>query len=285
MASMQLDRNYHMSKKELFPSDINDGTILYATDENYLYLDFQGERRIINEKPYWDILEEPNDWEEVVNNNNYYNDYYVGMTKSIYLDKFGTHTAVLAATDTDEKADGSGTARMTWIIDIIYMDSMNDYESSDWSTCKLRSKLNSDEILSMFPKSLQQNIVEVKKTYSTQSYTYADGMSELITNTCNDRLWIPSVREVFEEGYVAKYGSDSYNAFSMEDSGPTYTYLFNTDRSRRMFYGDDFYPREWFLRSYLLNNGRYCYRTVSTGGTFDYSQCTATNGIVVGFCI
>ena len=199
-----------------------------------------------------------NQWEEVVNNKTTYaTDYQIGKTCPIVYQNT-IYNMELIAFDTDDKADGSGKARMTWIctstITTYYMKS-NDLDNKSWVDSDLRTWLRNGDVWDCLPQILKDNIVEVNKTYYDNR--------EKKTKTSTETIWIPSVREIFGPSYEPIY----------EDSGIDYTNTFVHNNNRNYY---------WLRTSEINDIIRYKY--VSTGTLYS-QRANSYCGIVPCFCI
>ena len=209
-------------------------------------------------------------WEEIiasVKDGTYSDTYKIGDTKELDLGEEGVIEMELVAFDTDELADGSGKAAMTWIAkDLLKTEhAMNEELTSEggWPASDLRAWMQ-DGILPLFPEEVRSNIREVTK----YSYSYSD--NETITSS--DKIWIPGRREVFGE------------EVSQELDGPEYLSTFPDDAARKKQHTDASEPSCWWLRSAAGNyDGRFDF--VDTDGTGLYvTDAWAEYGVVVGFC-
>ena len=91
----------------------------------------------------------------------------------------------IVAFDTDNKADGSGKAKITWISRGI-LPTLHSYGSStSWETSDMRSYID-ETIKPLIPSDVRNNLVPVSKLSKTGSGTV----------TTTDTVWIPSFKEV-----------------------------------------------------------------------------------------
>ena len=205
-------------------------------------------------------------WEEIVasgEDGTYLSKYRIGDTKELDLGEEGVIEMELVAFDTDELADGSGTAHMTWIakdlLNSVHVMNGEETATGGWPASDMRAWLQ-DSILPLFPDPVQSSIKEVKK----YSYT-AEG-----TVSSSDMLWLPSRREVL--------GADDI----YESRGPEYTEVFSDDTSRIRQRGGQ--ARIWWLRSaYASGTSSFCSINHSGGAHWTYAKYGT--GVCVGFCI
>lgn len=104
-------------------------------------------------------------------------------------------TLVVAGFNKETKSDGSGTTGITIIAKTPLCKSVLHQQTSGytykWSTCNVRKKMNST-VLSSFPEVLQSAIKSVNKT----TRIYIDGSTTNKTETTEDKVWLPSCREM-----------------------------------------------------------------------------------------
>jgi len=205
-------------------------------------------------------------WEQIFaaeTDGTYTGKYHVGDTKTLTMGNKVVYMQV-AAIDGDNLADGSGKAKITWIAKHIYdthvilTPPFNDDKS--WANSTMRSYLISD-VFTAIPAVVQNNIKEVVKTY------YDNNSSS--TKTSNDRIWIPSYREVM-------LGTDR------EDSGVQYSALFPDKSSRIKYDAASGTAGIWWLRTEHPGISYYEH-VLSTGGS-GYESVGAAQGVVFGFC-
>ena len=274
--------------------EVDNGKILFETDTHALYADHNNQRirynppadwnetnesspSFIANKPdllaYWNILKEPDPWEEIINNVNYATDYQIGKLVDLDFGEYGIHPMELVAMDADDKADGFGKAKMTWISkDIITIRNMNEQwdKSGGWENSDLRSWLI-EEVINDIPQLVANNIIQVNKTY-------LDGND---TKTCTDNIWIPSCNEVFH--------TDSYYGNKYENSGCKYDEAFpfvehpetqSVDYSSqaRLYNGNECI---WWTRT----KKSHLYTCISSHGGGEDKYAYDELGIVIGFCL
>ena len=209
-------------------------------------------------------------WEEIiasVNDGTYSGKYKIGDTKELDLGEEGVIMMELVAFDTDELADGSGKAAMTWIakdlLNTVHVMNAELTSEGGWPASDLRAWMQ-ESVLPLFPEEVSSNIKEVMK----YSYSYSDSQ----TISSSDKIWIPGRKEVFGE------------EVSQELEGPEYLNVFPDDASRIRKHIDASEPICWWIRS-AAGNYDANFDFVDTEGTGTYvSDAWAEYGVVVGFC-
>ena len=237
-------------------------------------------------------------WEEIiasVNDGTYNEKYRIGDTKELDLGTEGIVEMQIAALDTDELADGSGTAAITWISkqvlntehcmnsSLITSDSADPLDFSKfvqgtgnvggWEYSEMRAWLK-EEIKPLMPSDVQNAIKPViKNTFSIDT--------ELKTSTVKstEDIWIPSVREVI--GFPSDF----------ENEGPLYVELFGNDYDRVKKKSGASDASVWWLRS-ITHAGSIAsisFATVNEDGSgkllTDYPSVETPAGVVLGFCM
>lgn len=142
------------------------------------------------------------DWSTILANENYATDYSIGDTKYLDLGTEGKQLMKIVAFDTDDRADGTGKAGITWISKYL-LDTPQKINGTDktvdgetgrgiggWEHCDLRSYLK-NTIKPSMPSSVQNGIVSATKVQSV----YKGGTKVVDGQTTTDDVWIPSVYE------------------------------------------------------------------------------------------
>ena len=211
-------------------------------------------------------------WEEIIaagEDGTYAEKYHIGDTKELDLGEEGVIRMKLVALDTDELADGTGKAHMTWIAkDLLNSDHcMNEERTSEggWPDSDMRAWLR-EIILPLFPENIRSNIKEVTK----YSYSFIDKG----TISSNDSIWIPSTREVFEINNLWIGGG-------YEESGAKYSSVFYKQKARKKYKISKTSISWWWLRSVFGNSS---FDHVSTDGSFDCNYANYDGGVAIGFC-
>ena len=215
-------------------------------------------------------------WETILSNEangTYSTKYSIGDTKQIDLGTYGKHFFEIIAFDTDDKADGSGKAKITWLSKTLIttykmnsasktVDGITSYTAGGWEYSDMRAWLKSD-VKPLLPEVVRNAIVPVTKV----SCTYT---TELIKDgqTTTDDVWIPGGREIF-------------NNTNYETTGAVYNTRFasNPDRIKYNSAGSASY---WWLRSAISVNN---FRCVHSSGSEYGNGANNQNGVALGFCI
>lgn len=219
-------------------------------------------------------------WEEIIaagEDGTYIDKYQIGDTKELDLGEEGVIETELVAFDTDELADGSGKAHMTWVARNLLNSehAMNENNSCNggWPDSDMRYWLH-DSILSKFPEALRTNIKEVTKYSMLNTYS---NESETIKST--DKIWIPSLMEI----------SDPYDKplyYSQADP-------FDMDRIYCRTHLDEASDAEceWWVRDIRSEEKPYFYVTRKyydkngyAGWGTKMDEASEKKGVVIGFC-
>lgn len=200
--------------------------------------------------------------------------YDVGDFKTIDLGTEGKIRMQVAAKNADALASGSGNAAYTWVA----MDLLNTSHRMNpslsgttegtgaiggWGKSEMRTYL-STTIWALIPAELQAVIKEVKK----YSCIYDTSSTKVANDETSDKLWIPSVHEVF-------------NDTTYESQGPSYTgiFTFNSDRIRYKPGASSAY--DWWERS---AHSPFGFRGVYNNGTDGGISANGSSGVLLGFC-
>ena len=200
--------------------------------------------------------------------------YAVGDTKFIDLGTEGKVYAQIAGFGLDDLASG-GKAKVTFVTKgaLATNRRMNPANESGaqgtganggWEYSEMRTYLNST-VFALLPSELQSAIKSVTK-YS--DYIVPGELTITHDQETQDKLWLPSAREVF--------GDSSY-----EQTGPTYTTLFSSP-AKRIKYSQSGSSGSWWLRSAYSTS---YFRDVSSGGGDGSGNALSTYYVVLGFCI
>lgn len=184
----------------------------------------------------------------------------LGDTKTFTTTDGKTIVMEIVAFNADTKADGTGTAGITWISkDFLAQNSMNATTTNlgGWLDSEMRSWLQND-VYSTLPNDIQNVITGVNKTY----YDFKTDS----TLTCEDTIWLPSAREIF--------GGSDY-----ENSGVDYTNHFTDELTRKKG------GLPWWLRSAAGSyDGDNSFSYVNGNGYAALNWSNAKYGVVLGFC-
>lgn len=228
----------------------------------------------ISEYPKTDFCSITDTWAQIAaaeSDGTYNTKYSVGDTKSFTIDG-DTYIAQIAAFDADALANGTGNAKITWLLykkhlaDTQKMNTSNT-TTGGWASCALRAYLR-DTIYPSIQSEVRGMIKEVTKTY----YDYASTS----TLSTTDTVWIPSLREV---------NGTSSGSYVIESSGPIYSGLFPTNgngsQTARVKYNASGSANLWWLRSAYSATYFDC---VNGNGNISNYSATYTYGVVLGFC-
>ena len=211
-------------------------------------------------------------WEGVayhIDNGTYKDVYSVGDAIPLDLGSEGVINMQVAAFDTDDLADGSGKAPMTFIAKELLETSkrMNPARAGTsgaytegtgaiggWEKCEMRTYLN-DTVKPMIPDNAAALIKAVTKTQTAYDTT---GTS--FTQTTEDKVWIPAETDALWNNVLAT-GADRVKT---KVSKPTSSYT-------------------WWTRKADGSSG---YRNVSyNAGTVGYSNAKDVAAICLCFCV
>lgn len=232
-------------------------------------------------------------WEEIFDAtyHRYYRDYYrIGDTKLLDLGPAGKVRMQIVAFDTDERADGTGKAPITWLsVDLLRGRWAMNYRArrvefggetmydsgtgsvGGWSGSLLRGSLNED-MHSRYgrrplrlPEKLKKHIVKVKKSQTawrlSVNFFNERKMTEFEQKS-EELLWIPSYDEVVTRKgvYAAACGDESARVKRTAGSGVA---------------------RGWWLR-----DAADCeqYYGMTAAGEVCTVQTNELRGVCLGFC-
>ena len=215
-------------------------------------------------------------WSQIIaniGNGTYSTKYQVGDTKKIDLGTEGEVIMTIVGIDTDDLADNSGKAPITWISkQLLKTDHrMNRAKQSGtsgtgtlggWEACEMRRYLI-NTIKPLLPSEVRNALKTVKK-YSSIYNTSETAVNNVVSN---DDIWIPSAYEV--------------NFSDCETSGVTYSSAFPDNASRIKHKVGDSAAR-WWLRSASYV---YYFRVVTTDGSASNYGVSYSSGVAVGFVI
>lgn len=217
------------------------------------------------------------DWDGIIaaiNDGTYKTKYSVGDTMSLDLGSEGFIAVKIAAFDTDARADGNGTAEITWIAEQLLTTEhrMNPAKEDGvegtgslggWEKCEMRSYL-ANTIMPLMPSNVAAAIKPVTK------YTKTYNASESTVNNVEsaDKLWTPSAREVNITGY--------------ETTGPLYSSVFADNESRKKKSISSGYDSMWFLRTVSTTTRNFS--CINSSGSETYSSAGSARGVCIGFC-
>lgn len=175
----------------------------------------------------------------------------------------------IVAFNADDKADGSGKAKITWISKTLLKTKhrMNPQNNGNlgtgtiggWDKSEMKSYLL-NTIAPLVPSNVRSGVVSVKK-YSRIFNTSGSPVNDVETN---ETFWIPSRQEIF--GAV----------INAETQGLFYSVAFsdNTSRSKSASY--------WWIRTAFSSD--MFYNVKADGSDTIKSYAFNSNGIALGFC-
>lgn len=220
-------------------------------------------------------------WDDIVasTKDGTYKNFAIGATKKLDLGSEGVIKMQIVGIDKDELADGTGHVSLSFIgFELLKtLHRMNPAEVGmvgtgaigGWGNCEMRTYLLST-IYSLIPESVRNEIKAVKK-YTRILNNQKVEVNNVVTS---DKLWIPSVREV--------YGPDA----GAETEGCHYQEVFSDIGSRLKSVVGEESAELWWLRTAQLRPSAYNrFNNVHTDGQFYNNGCTNTFGIALGFCI
>ena len=216
-------------------------------------------------------------WSEIitnVSNGTYSTKYHIGDTKKIDLNTEGEVIMTIVGIDTDDLADNSGKAPITWISKQLLKTShrMNPMEQDGtsgtgtlggWEKTEMRSYLK-ETVKPLIPETVRNAIKPVKK-YSRIYNVSGSAVNDVLTT---EDVWIPSYKELFGSG--------------LETLGPTYLTAFPDDASRIKRKAGDSAAWWWWLRS---ANYTYTFNYVRANGSYSNTYINETGGVALGFCL
>lgn len=212
-------------------------------------------------------------WATILANESPSTSYSIGDTKMLDLGTEGKHLMEIVAFDEDDKADGTGKAKITWISkDLLNtthvmnatqktVDGETAYTAGGWLHSDMREYLK-NTIKPLIPAEVRNGIVEVTKVQSI----YTNGAKVINGQTTVDDVWIPSNHEV---GLGTSY----------ETTGAVYSSKF-TDANSRIKKRSGSAGR-WWLRS---ANNASSFGNVNSSGRDGNYYAVSTYGVALGFC-
>lgn len=211
-------------------------------------------------------------WEQVfasIDAGTYATDYAIGDTVPLDLGTEGVINMQIAAFDTDDLADGSGKAPITWVAkELLNTDKrMNPRreENDDgtykegtgsiggWEKTEMRAYLKGT-IKPLMPEVVRNSIKEVTKTHSAYNTAGTE-----FTQTSIDDVWLPDGVEM-----RGKYHS------MFPDVSSRIKYKVGAEKAH-----------SWRLRSAY---NVWHFETLSVDGSDSFSYCQDPDGVAIGFC-
>lgn len=169
----------------------------------------------------------------------------------------------IVAFNADTKADGTGTAGITWVSKSIvarHFINLDVTKAGGGKECEMRTWLQND-----FYNTIPENITNIIESVDK---TYWDYETET-TLVYIDNVWIPSYRELL--------GSSTY-----EDSGATYSSYYSQFPSYKKYHnGKESY---WWMRSARRDDLRGFNQISNMGYISSVYTKSSSIGVVPGFC-
>lgn len=192
----------------------------------------------------------------------------IGDTVPLDLGDEGVVNMQIIAFDTDDLADGSGKAPITWLSKELLASNrqMNPERSGGttgtggiggWENCSMRTYL-SGTLKPNIPELVRNAIKEVSKTHQSSNMYGA-----LATQTTTDAVWIPSQDEMYGESslYFGMFQDTSSLRIKMKSGDTTGAY--------------------WYLRDSANSNSFQC---VAVSGSIITAYAYTKYGVALGFC-
>ena len=220
-------------------------------------------------------------WEDLyarIADGTYATAYSVGEILPLDLGTEGVVNAQIVAFNADNKADGSGKAKVSFISQYLLNTSIiwnpnrtpstSPYDEGTgpiggWPASEIREYVRST-ILPLLPAYVSNRIVEVTK----YSRSYTTTATNVANKSSTDTIWVPSAHEISTAG-------------GNESSGVIYTSLFNSNASRiKSKVGGS--AITWFTRS---AGGASNITFVKTDGSLSANAPGTSRGVIIGFCI
>lgn len=229
---------------------------------------------------------DPYTWESVfknIDNGTYQDVYKVGDLVPLDLGSEGTVNMEIIAFDTDDLADGSGKAAISWISKTTLKTSHNmnpnlvtnddgTYQEGTgsiggWPASQLRKYLQSD-VKTKIPDYILGKIKKVSKISSGY-----DATGTKVEYTSNDDIWIPSHRELgIKKTYSSLY----------EQNGIIYQAIAGNQQVIKK--NNDYWLRTPKEDIYGNIDKTFMFLYIDNRGVNRNCSCYASNYIVIGFC-
>lgn len=226
------------------------------------------------------------EWAKIFNSikdGTYRDKFAIGDILPLKFGPAGALNAQIVGFDEDEKADGTGTAHITFISQFVGdVHRMNPALTPDsppynegtggvggWEKCEMRQYLI-NSILPQIMNIVKTHILPVKK-YSN-SYDI-NGIRDRNLETV-DSLWIPSAYEI--AGFSPSY----------ESGGPRYSDRYFTDNTKRRKTTPSGTIAAYWLRTVLTSNSKpNRFKYIASSGNISAYSSIAQYRICIGFCM
>lgn len=222
-------------------------------------------------------------WDEVfasIADGTYKTKFALGDTVPLDLGSEGVVNMEIVAFDTDDLADGSGKAPITWISKellatkhrynpaLVTNDDGTNQEGTGnvggWGKCEIRTYLQ-NAIMPMIPNNVRSKIAAV-----TKHFAYRSDAGTKTNDSVSDYVWLPSYKECF-------------NKTNAESNGVVYDYVVSNIETRKKCLVGSTLATTWLLRS-ASTSGYTQIFGVTDGGAGNYFSPASTLGIALCFC-
>ena len=207
-------------------------------------------------------------WAQIdyISKNGLVSDYFnIGDTKNVTIGS-ATYVVEIVGLSHDDKADGSGTAGLTFglkdCLNTAYQMNSSNTNAGGWGSCALRTTLRGD-IWYQLPSDLRGVIKEVTKKASA-------GNKNSTISSYTDTLFLFAEKEIF--------GSTQY---SVNGEGTQYARFTTSNTRIKKLNGSATY---WWLRSPHSGYTDY-FCAVNASGEAHNRSASSNNGVCFGFCI
>lgn len=227
---------------------------------------------------YYEVTQTITDsWTEIaehVGTGDYTTRYSVGDTKILDLGSEGKVAMEIVGIDTDDLADNSGKAPITWVSKQLLKTGhrMNPSKQSGtegtgaiggWDKSEMKTYLN-ETIKPLMPAVVLSSIKAVKK-YTRIFDTSENSVSNVLTT---DDLWVPSRQEILGD-YQSSEANGTYYSTAFPDA---------TSRIKNKL---NYNASWWWLRSAYTASNFYA---INAEGAYNNLTARIANGIALGFC-
>ena len=225
--------------------------------------------------------------------------------RSVQLSDGRVATCRVVGVRTDDLADGSGKAGLTFMISSVAQRPMNDSATNagGWGSSGLRAWLD-EEGMALLPEELSTHVKQVSKLTNNVGVV-TNGFD--IISTTTDRLWLFSSSEVFGDlsWFAHEFGTKPipntvYTDFAPYDrlissEGPQYAYF--SDHGVADLSGYEVLPGalgqvggNWWMRtpypvSFVGIDESCFYQVMASGYPSTVLSSDQENGVVAGFCL
>lgn len=230
-----------------------------------------------------------NQWEwarifNAIKDDTYRDKFAIGDILPLKFGPAGALNAQIVGFDKDEKADGTGTAHITFISQFVgasrkinpaLTQNSPPYNEGTggvggWEKCEIRQYLT-DSVFPQMMGIIKAHIIPIKK-YSV-SYDI-NGVRDRAAETI-DTLWIPSAREIRSSTFA-----------NYENAGPTYIDSYFIDDTKRMKTTVSGKAASYWMRTFQAVSDKPSQgRCITSAGDAGYYPVTTRYFICIGFCM